>query len=240
MIDVDLAGCQDQLVVLRRPIARTLPLLLASMVAGACGGTALAAGSTGVSAPICVACVSSTPVPQISPALLVARDRDLPGFAVARSEIFWTPSASVWANEFTGDSMTRANVEARVLLNEEFQEGVQGIFRARHRLAASYAVVFKTAEDATSQWGIAVTHERPFYERVGYHQSEVPGIPESIVFTSFSAGKRETKATAIFTTGRCLFIIAAIVRYASTAAQGANAPVAAAKTLNRRVQPACG
>lgn len=175
----------------------------------------------------------------IAPALLVATDHELPGFAGAKTGLYWTTSPSVYVKEYTQDTPAEATAELSGLIRLGFEEGVLRTFSAPHREAVSEAIVFPSRHAATEDLRVAIAEGLADYEKKGLKRSPVPGIPGAVALGDFTVGKRGATDNVFFSTGRCLLVVGDRVTNASTRAQAARAPVAAAKALSKRLEQTC-
>lgn len=215
-------------------------LLLAAVCAALCaiaGSTARASSGQTPGIEICSTCIASGP--PIAPAQLVARPKDLPGFARAKSKLRWTTSAEVFVDRFTEDTPVEAAAEIPMLVHAGFQEGVEESFRAAGREGVSEALVFSSTQGAKDQLVTSVAEALKEYEKASLRRFVDPGIPGSTGLGNFTPGKRGATGNVFFSTGRCFFVIGDLVHDARTSAQGAKAPIAGATALYRRAKHVC-
>ncbi len=185
---------------------------------------------------VCSAAMAAAP---IAPRLLVARTHDLPGFAGARTGLESTTSPNVYVKEYTQDTPAEATAQLSGLIRMGFQEGVQGTFSAPHREAVSEAIVFRSAQAAGEEVKAAVAEDLAAFEKSGLKRSPVPGLPGAVALGDFHAGHRGATDNVLFSSGRCFLSVSDRVLNATTRAQAAIAPVAAAKALSNRVKHTC-
>ena len=100
-------------------------------------------------------------------------------------------------------------------------------------------MVFNSASDAELEFESISHEELNYYERIGFEESEIPGITGSVVMGNLNTEKHESTAMAFFATGNCVVAVGDFVGDASTGAQGSRGPVAAAKTLYKRIKRDC-
>ncbi len=204
----------------------------------ALGWTALAC------APATAALLISSSQLAISPSQLALTDRDLPGFAKAKRDLFSTTSAFQWGHGF-GGSEAEAKRETEELIKNGFVEAVETFFTGRreahgtHREAVSDVLVFETPQAAAHELATNVSEALSSFERAGRKRFSVPSIPGSKGIGNFRPHKRGADANVFFATGRCFAVVGNAVPSASTWAQGRRAPVTAAVRLYRRARGVC-
>lgn len=175
----------------------------------------------------------------IAPGLLVVTRHELPGFAGAKTSLNWTTSPSLYVKEYTQDTPAEAMAQLSGLVRMGFEEGVQGTFSAPHREAVSEAIVFLSEHAAREEVKVALAEDLAAFEKSGLKRSPVPGIPGAVALGDFQAGQRGATDNVLLSTGRCFLSVGDRVLNASTRAQGARAPVAAAEALSKRVKQTC-
>jgi hypothetical protein len=175
----------------------------------------------------------------IAPALLVATRHELPGFAGAKTGLYWTTSPGLYVKEYTQDTPAEATTQRSGLIRMGFEEGVQGTFSAPNREAVSEAIVFRSEHAAREEVKVALAEDLAAFEKSGLKRSSVPGLPGAVALGDFQAGRRGATDNVLFSAGRCFLSVGDRVVNATTRAQGASAPVAAAETLSKRVKQTC-
>jgi hypothetical protein len=177
---------------------------------------------------------------------LVARVRDLPGFAGARATLEHTTSPFTWAHNTNPGTWTEAQVEATNLQSLRFEEGAEAFFTGSapeahglHREAISQGVVFATAAAAQSELRTSVEGALKIFSRKGLLQGADPAIPGAVNLGNFTSGHRGGSDNVFFSTGRCFFVVGDSVHNTTSRAQADRAPVAGALALYRRDRRLC-
>lgn len=174
----------------------------------------------------------------IQPATLLLHARSIDGFSGAKTTAAFAASPQQWT-QIKEDSAAEAEAEVNVLTARGFEVGVFERFQAPKREAVYSAMVFATAHSAAAEVAADLAEDLGRFERPGLKRAPVPGIPGAFVLGQYQKGHRGATGNVLFSTGRCLFVVADAVREASSRAQGSRGPMAAAKVMYARAKALC-
>lgn len=211
---------------------------IGSPLATLCMGCTVTAALLPALAPSAAAATATTP-PPIPPATLVPSASQLPGFAHAKFTIHATTSIDFYVEEFTEDSRLQEVAESSELQRLGFEEASEEYFTAPGREGVAEAVVLNSPASAISEFTTSLRSDHASFEKRGLVQAPVPGLPGAVALGDFVGGRRGATDNVLFTSGRCFLLVADRLPHASNRAQGARAPVAAAKALAVSAKSAC-
>jgi hypothetical protein len=176
----------------------------------------------------------------IAPAALEIRGREFPGFAGARTSTLVASNAHQWAIHFH-ESPAEEHLEEAENAENGFEEAVVETFRTKARREGIYeAQVFSAMSGAVhevAKWTSEAMVSRK--HNPGLRVSELPGVVGSVVFSEFLPKRKEGATNVVFSVGRCWLHVSDEVEHASTRTQSNRAAFALARTLDRRMKPAC-
>lgn len=170
-----------------------------------------------------------------------------PGFAGARTSTVVATNIHKWVSHYE-KSKAEELFEEEDLKAYGFEEGVSEAFTlistATKYEEAEYEVeVFSSpggAKHEVAQWSV---EEAARYEgRAAVKVASVPGVADSILFSSFLPRSKFSLTDASFSVGRCWFrdgVSKIKTEHASTRSQSEHATVAAAQTISKRMRNIC-
>jgi hypothetical protein len=197
-------------------------------------------------ASICLALGPSWAAAQIIvPTELEPTRQELPGFASARVQPFWTTSAREWS-QYSESTKAAATREEAQLTARGFQEGATVFFTGRketrrlRREAVSGAFVFSTAQAAEQELRSIVAESLPLFPKRGLQRYTIPAIPGSVGLGSWpDHGKRGGTGNVYFSVGRCTIVVGDAFHTRSSKARVAHPATVAAIALYGRAKTAC-
>lgn len=186
-----------------------------------------------------MASTSAVAAASISPSRLEIRSSEFPGFTGAHTVTTISANAKQWAEHFH-ESAGEERAEEAENAAHGFQEGIVEAFTSGAGEAEYEVQVFGSSHSAmreVTQW----TREEEARDKHGSELeiSRAPGVAGSVLFSEIVQRQKESSSNVVFPLGRCWFHVSDGLAYISSRAQGNQATIALAQTLDRSMRHTC-